>query len=117
MKIQEVLAARNVPDVLCPFGKKITSMEEFEAVKPEIKRLLFEEEYGYIPPKPDKIEVETIPNDYHEERFAGGAAKLTKLKLTAYYGDESVDFLFYSAVPVVKSEKMPIFVNLNFGEE
>lgn len=117
MKISEALAGRNVPDVLCPFGKKISTKEEFEAVKPAIKKLLAEEEYGYIPPKPDRIEVETLPIDYHEERFGGGAAVFSRLKLIAYYGDESTSFVFYSAVPVIRSEKMPIFININFGAD
>ena len=117
MKISEALAGRNVPDVLCPFGKKITTKEDFEAAKPAIKKLLAEEEYGYIPEKPDRIEVENLPTDYHEDRFAGGAATLGRHKLTAYYGEDSTSFVFYSAIPALRPEKMPIFVNINFGDE
>lgn len=117
MKIKEALAGRNVPDVLCPFGKRITTWEEFEAVKPAIQKLLAEEEYGFIPPKPDRIEVEKIPNDYHENRFCAGFATLSKMKLTAHYGDESTSFVFYSTVPKNHDKKMPIFININFGSE
>ncbi len=117
MNIKSTIEKLNVPNVLAPFGTPITTKEEFEAVKPEIKKLLAEEEYGYIPERPDRIEVEDLPIDYHEERFAGGAARLGRHKLTAYFGDVSTNFVFYSAIPTAHSGKMPIFVNINFGDE
>ena len=117
MKISEALANKKIPNVISPFGKDIKTKEEFEAVKPLIQKLLAEEEYGFIPPKPDRFEVEKLPIDYHEERFAGGAAALGRLKFTAYYGDASTSFVFYSAIPAVRSDKMPIFININFGDE
>ena len=50
MKISEALANKKIPNVMSPFGKDIKTKEEFEAVKPAIKKLLAEEEYGFIPP-------------------------------------------------------------------
>lgn len=113
MKICERLSKLNVPDVLKPFGEKINSMEEFEAVKPKIQKLLQEEEYGFIPKKPDSISVDVISED--NKSFASKAT-LTKYRLTAHYGEESCNFIFYSSIPNVRPEKMPVFVHINFSD-
>ena len=113
MKIYERLSKLNIPDILAPFGKKITSKEEFEEIKPKIQKLLQEEEYGFIPAKPDRISVEILSED---KRFCAGKATLTKYKLTAYYGDSSTEFVFYSSIPKSVTGKMPIFVHINFSD-
>ena len=94
MKITDALSKLNVPNVLSPFGTKISTMEEFEAAKPAIQKLLAEEEYGFIPKKPDRIEVEDFKENYADHRFCAGSAEYKKHKLTAYYGDESTSFIF-----------------------
>lgn len=113
MTIYEKLSALNVPDVLAPFGTKITTADEFEAVKPKIQKLLQEEEYGFIPGKPDGISVEVLSED---KKFCAAKATLKKYKLTANYGTDSTSFVFYSAVPNSKPEKMPTFVHINFSD-
>ena len=113
MKISEKLANLNVPDVLAPFGTKINTKEEFEAAKPAIQKLLAEQEYGFIPSKPDKMDVEILNE---ENKFCAGKATFRKYKLTAYYGEESCNFVFYSAIPTIRPEKMPVFVHINFGD-
>lgn len=113
MKICEKLSGLNIPDILAPFGEKITSKEEFEAVKPRIQKLLQEEEYGFIPKKPDRISVETLSE---EKNSFAAKATLKKHKLTAYYGENTTDFIFYSAIPNNRPQKMPVFVNINFSD-
>lgn len=113
MKICERLSTLNVPDVLAPFGKKITCAAEFDAVKPAIQELLQKEEYGFIPKKPDGISVEVIKED---PKFCAAKAAFTQYKLTAKYGEESTEFIFYSVIPKVRPQKMPIFVHINFSD-
>ena len=113
MKIRERLSTLNVPDVLAPFGKKITTAAEFDAVKPAIQKLLQEEEYGFIPNKPDSISVEVIKED---KKFCAAKATFTQYRLAAKYGDESTEFIFYSVIPNERPEKMPVFVHINFSD-
>ena len=116
MKITDALSKLDVPSILSPFGKKITSYEEFEKVKPQIQELLAKEEYGFIPAAPDRIEVNEVKNEKSGVTFCAGKAELRKYNLTAFYGNESTSFVFYSTIPTKRPEKMPIFVHINFSD-
>ena len=113
MNIKSTLKNLNVPNVLSPFGKKITTKEEFEAVKPEIQKLLCEEEYGYIPPKPDSFSVEA---ETSKKDFCAGDASLTKYKLTASVYGKETGFVFYSVVPKNVEGKIPVFIHISFTD-
>ena len=113
MNIKAALENLNVPSILAPFGKNITTAEEFEAVKPAIKKLLCEEEYGFIPPKPDKMNVEILEVN---KNFCASNAPLTKYKLTATMGDVETGFVFYSTIPANVKGKIPVFVNISFSD-
>lgn len=112
MNIKSTLEKLNVPNVLMPFGKKITTKEEFEAVKPEIQKLFCEEEYGYIPAKPDSFKVEVLES----KRFFEGNAKLSKYRLTANVYGKDTDFVFYSSVPTNVEGKIPVFIHISFTD-
>ena len=113
MNIKSRLSGLGIPDVLAPFGKKITTREEFESVKEDIKKLLQEEEYGYIPEKPEHLYVERVSED---ERFAAGRAAVTKYVMHAIVKGQEVTFPFVSVVPK-KDGKLPIFVHIDFSPE
>ncbi len=62
-KLYEALRMKNVkarldilsiPDVLCPFGEKITTAEQFDAHRAKILDMLEAEEYGRMPDAPEK---------------------------------------------------------------
>ena len=113
MNVLARLAELNVPDVLCPFGKKITTKEDFEAVKPEIKKLLCEEEYGFIPPAPEKMWVETAEKS---QPFAAGKSVLTKHTLHAVVNGRELSFVFTSNIPKNAVGKIPAFIHINFRD-
>lgn len=113
MNIKSSLDQRNVPNVLMPFGKKITTKEEFEAVKPEIQKLLCEEEYGYIPKKPDSFSVES---KIEKKGFCAGLANLTKYTLTANVYGQDTSFVFRSVIPNNVSGKIPVFIHISFTD-
>lgn len=113
MNVKSTIESLNVPNVLAPFGKKITTKEEFEAIKPEIKKLLCEEEYGYIPPKPDSF---SVTSDVTKKDFCAGDATLTKHKLTASVYGKEAEFVFYSVVPKKVNGKIPAFIHISFTD-
>ncbi len=113
MNIKSTLEKLNVPNVLVPFGKKITTKEEFEAVKPQIQKLLCEEEYGFIPPKPDNFKVEILEAN---KKFCAGNGTLTKYKFTANVYGKETEFVFRSTVPSKVEGKIPVFIHISFTD-
>ena len=112
MTVSEKLKDLEIPDVLCPFGNKVSTRAEFEAAKDKIKQLLMEEEYGYLPPDPESVRVEVLDKN---PRFVASKATLSKLKLTATVNGEEVSFIFRTVLP--KEEKpIPLFVHINFRD-
>ena len=86
--------------------------DEFEKRRNEIKKILQEEEYGYIPPKPDHMRVEELSVD---ESFCAGKAILKCVKLVCQY-EHGWEFSFpvYCSIPT-KSGRHPAFVHINFS--
>lgn len=113
MNIRAKLAELNVPDVLAPFGKKISTKEDFESAKEDIKKLLQEEEYGYIPEKPEHLYAEVISKD---ERFAAGRATVTKYVMHAVVNGQETTFPFAAIIPNTDG-KIPTFVHIDFAPE
>ncbi len=72
--------------------------------------ILLREEYGYMPPKPDKVEWEI--EDKIISNFCAGKAYSQKITLTAYWNDKKFSFPFYAAIPT-KEGKHPFFVCIN----
>ena len=113
MNIKSIIDGLNVPNVLMPFGEKISTKEEFEAIKPRIQKLLCEEEYGFIPKKPDSFKVETSTE---KKDFCAGNATLRKHVLTANVYDKETSFVFYSVVPKNADGKIPVFIHISFTD-
>lgn len=113
MNIKIAIENLNVPDILSPFGTKITSKEDFEQIKPKIQKLLCEKEYGYIPPAPKNFSVEVLDVN---KNFAAGKAPYTKYKLTAELDGGEASFVFYSVIPKNSSGKLSTFIHINFSD-
>ena len=109
MNIKQKIDSIGAPSILCPFGTPITSKEDFLIAKPDIAKLLQDEEYGVIPKAPDKISVEVISST----RAFAGKAYYNEYVLKATVDGEEVSFPFYSAIPL-NGGKMPTFVHINF---
>ena len=113
MTITEKIASAIIPDVLSPFGKRITDKAGWVGARDAIRDLLQREEYGYIPAPPKSISVEELSSN---ERFAAGKAVLKHYKLTADTDSGEVSFNFASVLPKT-SGKIPLFVHINFRPE
>ena len=78
--------------------------------KEEIKEVLLREEYGYLPPKPDKVYAEEVET---EEKFCAGKVirKSLKIHFEAAFGKGSfpVNFTYPKS-----DKKVPLFVHINF---
>lgn len=81
--------------------------------KSEMLDILLREEYGYMPPKPEKVEVTGIESSVRH--FCAGKATLQKVYLKASFGDKSFSFPIYASVPT-KEGKHPFFVMINFRD-
>ena len=82
--------------------------------KEEMLDILFKEEYGFLPPKPDSltfdIEKSVIKN------FCAGKATLDKVTVNCVIGNKSFSFPFSATIPTAPG-KHPFFIQINFGPE
>ncbi len=95
--IQQMLKDRNLPP--------LQSREEMLAI-------LLKEEYGPLPPKPERLEWDVIPLGKNGKLF-GGKAICHDITLTAYWEDKHFSFPCRSIIPA-KEGKHPYFVHINF---
>ena len=96
--LKEILESRGVPAL---------------KTREEMLDMLHKEEYGYMPPKPDKLcwEEKTISSN-----FCAGKAVLKKVTITAEIYGESFSFPCRAAIPT-KDGKYPFFIYISFGSE
>lgn len=77
----------------------------------EMIDILLREEYGYLPPKPQKLEFEKVgpvcPN------FCAGNAVCEKIIAHCDFGEKTFSFPFYATIPT-DNKKHPFFVHINF---
>ncbi len=77
----------------------------------EMSELLQKEEYGYLPPKPEKLTFEVIEED---NSFCNSEAIFKKISARCVINGKSFSFPFYSVIPYGNG-KFPIIVHLKFG--
>lgn len=79
----------------------------------EMLDVLLREEYGYLPPPPEKITWEVkediIPN------FCAGKAVLNRVTISVRVNGKEFGFPIYAAIPTAK-KKHPFFVHINFRD-
>ena len=95
--LSSVLKERNVPPLKS---------------KEEMLDILFREEYGYMPPKPDKI---TWATERIIGNFCAGKATLDKVNITSLVNGKEFTFPLYVSMPV-KEGRHPFFVHINFRD-
>ena len=111
MNTKETLANRNIPELMkLKSGKKVKKIADWEKRREEIKKILQEEEYGYIPPKPDHLDVEVSEA---VANFCAGKCQRKNLTFTATIGEKKFSFPVVSAIPK-SNGKVPAFVFINF---
>lgn len=111
--LDTMLAERVLPPLGKLFGKKMKSAADFDAVKPRLRRLLEEEEYGVLPPRPDHLTVRRVSD---MPVFARGKATLTYYTAEITMGEKCFSFPFYAAVPK-RETPVPAFVFINFRRQ
>lgn len=96
--LQEMLKERNIPALKS---------------RKEMLDILFEEEYGNLPPLPEKTEWEVkekvIPN------FCAGKAIAYKITANLVVSGKDFSFPFYATIPT-DGKKHPFFIHINFRD-
>ena len=109
--IEKIIKERSLPDVFSfNSGAPVKTMEDFALRREEIKKLLSEYEYGYIPAKPDHLTFDIAETD---NNFAAGKATLTKVIFNATIGESEFSFPVRAIIPK-SDKKCPAFVFPNF---
>lgn len=106
--IKERLEELKLPDVLG--GAK--TVTDWEKRREEIKKILQDEEYGYLPPKPEKFSYKLISTD---NRFCAGKAPLKKYEITVKIMGENFTFPFCFVVPE-DGENIKTVLHINFRD-
>lgn len=95
--------------------ENILSERKLPKLKPreEMLEILQNEEYGIIPPKPDKLtfdeKKEIVPN------FCAGKATLSKIILSSEINGRTFEFPMYAAIPNTGA-RVPFFIHINFRD-
>ena len=111
--IEKILEERSIPALMKnSSGKKITTLPEFEKRREEIKKLLAEEVYGYIPAPPEHLTVDVIED---APNFCAGKAKKKVLKFTVTIDGKDFSFPVISVIPL-SAGKHPAFIHINFTQ-
>ena len=101
--LKELLKERDIPPLLA---------------REKMLDILQKEEYGYMPPKPDKMTFEESREFFRSGRSAkdncAGKATIKRVDITCELLGKSFTFPVLSAVPT-KEGKHPFFIVLNFG--
>ncbi len=97
--LKELLAERKIPDFLS---------------REEMLDILQCEEYGYMPPKPEKVEYKVTEN--FVRTFCAGKATLSKVDITVTVKGNDFTFPMYAVIPK-KEGKYPFFVHINFRSD
>ena len=112
MNSKEALLRRNIPELMkLKSGKKIKTVADFEKRREELKKILQEEEYGYIPPKPDHLDVEITEENAN---FSAGKVRRKNLSFTVTIGEKKFSFPVVSCIPK-SDKKVPAFIFINFS--
>ena len=77
----------------------------------EMLDVMQREVYGYLPPKPDRLEW-TVKNNYIGA-FCAGKATAQYVELTAFWGEKSFKFPFMAVIPTSEGPH-PFFIHINF---
>ena len=110
-EIDKMLNNRDLPNLLLTKrGKRVRTVKDYEARKEEIKTILQEKQYGYIPQKPEHLKVEIKTTD---DSFCCGMAPLNHLEVECTLNGRSFSFPARSVIPR-DQKNIPAFVLINF---
>lgn len=81
--------------------------------KDEMLETILREEYGYLPPKPDKISFSKV--EMEKIFFCAGKSTFDIIEITTQFGEKTFSFRVYVCVPT-KEGKHAFFVNITFDD-
>ncbi len=111
LDIKKILNERKIPDALIMnSGKRVETVSDFEFRRAEIKKILEEEVYGRILPRPDHLDVETVSID---KAFCAGKARLEKSEFICSFGENKFSFPVTAVIPKSKAP-VPAFALIDF---
>ena len=109
-----MLDAANIPQVLQDIsGTAITSPEAWEANRERLLSLLSREEYGFLPPPPERTEFKLLDR---QTDCCAGKAVYEKWEATVWVKDHSFSFPFFGVIPQTATPSMA-FLHLNFRNQ
>ena len=108
--VKKMLDELKVPCVLESDGKKAQTAGEWEKIRPEILKIMLENEYGYLPEAPESISFRIKETD---PRFCAGKVTFYKVEITCRVYGEEFTFPVSYVVPK-KGDKFKTFVMVNF---
>lgn len=108
--LKDLLRQRNIVSIR-DFLKS-TDPSAWNTHRKAIVELLCNEEYGFMPQASSNLFYEVLEKNDH---FCAGKVTLSKVLLTAQFGDRNFSFPFYASIPN-GGDKYPFFVHINFRD-
>lgn len=108
--VKKMLDELKVPCVLESDGKKAQTAGEWEKIRPEILKIMLENEYGYLPEAPESVSFRIKETD---PRFCAGKVTFYKVEIICRVYGEEFTFPVSYVVPK-KGDKFKTFVMVNF---
>ncbi len=112
--LENIIRERSTPEImLFKNGRRVKCLNDFIKRRDEIKKLLSENVYGYIPSPAEKFKAELISRD---QSFCAGKATLSKFNLIVTVNGNDFSFPFAATIPkeASKENKAAAFVHVNF---
>ncbi|HEX8310691.1 MAG TPA: acetylxylan esterase, partial [Chthoniobacteraceae bacterium] len=92
-------------------GERVTTQQDWQIRRaPELRRLIQHYEYGFMPPKPERLEARLLRED---PQALGGKATLKEVEIQCTKPDAKVHLLI--VVPNQRDGRVPCFLGLNFA--
>lgn len=109
--IKQMLESLAVPSPLEVSGKRADSVKDWETIRPLVADMMQKCEYGYLPPKPEKVSFEI--KEFDNRRYCAGKAHFYKLEITSVINGEEFTFPITYVHPS-DGGKFKTFVHINF---
>lgn len=112
MTVKERLEVLNIPSPLEVTGKRATTKEEWESIKPIVREMMYKCEYGYLPEKPEAVLFKVVSEP--DDRFCAGKATIERIEITSKINGEDFTFPITYVCPTKAQGKIKTFVCINF---